>query len=144
MSKLPAELVIDASCVVKWFTSELNTEQALRLLTLHKSALVTLFAPDLLVYEVVNALRYKPDITDSLLQRWTRNLFDLQLNLVPPTIDLLSSAATLAFQHGTTIYDSLYLALSEKLGIKFVSADTRFIEKVNQPERILNLGDLSS
>ncbi|MHA1838354.1 MAG: type II toxin-antitoxin system VapC family toxin [Candidatus Ranarchaeia archaeon] len=142
MNGLPPEVVLDASCVVKWFTEEENTNHALHLLELHRTAQTTLYAPDLLVYEVLNALRFKPNINTDTIKTWSRDLLDLQLTLIPPTTDLVQHAVELALQYSTTIYDSVYLALAENLGVKLVTADIHFTGKINQPDRIILLKNL--
>ena len=43
---------------------------------------------------------------------------------------LLEDAYGLAVTHGRTVYDSLYLALSEREGCQFVTADERFANAV--------------
>ncbi|MEM2945934.1 MAG: type II toxin-antitoxin system VapC family toxin [Thermoproteota archaeon] len=53
-------LVLDASIAVKWFNVEPLREKALTIRNRYASGDIDLIAPDLLHYEVANALRYNP------------------------------------------------------------------------------------
>jgi predicted nucleic acid-binding protein len=50
--------------------------------------------------------------------------------VVTPNVQLLDAAFRLAVAHQRTVYDSLYLALSEQERCEFVTADERFVSAV--------------
>ena len=54
-------VVLDASVVIKWFSDEEHTERALEIRTWYVDNRISVYVPDLLVYELSNALRYNPD-----------------------------------------------------------------------------------
>lgn len=56
--------VADASVILKWFsqTGESELGKAIRLRDDYKDGTIELYAPELLVYEVANVLRYKETI----------------------------------------------------------------------------------
>ncbi|MDJ0272650.1 MAG: type II toxin-antitoxin system VapC family toxin [Candidatus Caldarchaeum sp.] len=54
-------IVIDASVAVKWFNKEEYSDDADRLKDAHVRGRIRLAAPELLLYEVLNALRYNAE-----------------------------------------------------------------------------------
>ena len=142
MTRLPAEVVIDAPCAIKWFTEEADTALALKLRDAYHRSKVELYAPDLMAYEVANALRFKPRTPPKLLEEWIADLFRMQIVLLPPTEDLLRQAAALSQKWDTSVYDAVYLALAESLGLQLVTADARFFDKIQHSGRALLLNTL--
>ncbi|MEM3995420.1 MAG: type II toxin-antitoxin system VapC family toxin, partial [Thermofilum sp.] len=53
------EAVVDASVVVKWFVEEEGSDRALEVRDRYVSGELKLIAPELLPFEVLNALYYK-------------------------------------------------------------------------------------
>ncbi|MBW1669419.1 MAG: type II toxin-antitoxin system VapC family toxin, partial [Deltaproteobacteria bacterium] len=51
--------VVDASVVVKWFVEEEGSEEALAIRRRYIEEEVEIVAPELIHFEVLNALRYK-------------------------------------------------------------------------------------
>ncbi|MEM4186383.1 MAG: type II toxin-antitoxin system VapC family toxin [Candidatus Caldarchaeum sp.] len=68
------KIVLDASVVVKWFTKEKYSMQALAVKTKYEAGEVDIVAPQLLIYEVVNALRYNPAFGSDELRRAVHDL----------------------------------------------------------------------
>lgn len=117
------ETVIDASVVVKWFSQEEGSDRALAVRDGHVAGKRTLVAPDLLVYEIANALRFKPGFGPRVTAKAIEDLFNLQLDLTVPSRELVSRASELAHSYGITAYDSAYLALGELMGSEVITAD---------------------
>jgi predicted nucleic acid-binding protein len=64
-------IVLDASVVIKWFSEEEYTEKALELRERIRYGEEQVIAPDLLLYELANALKHIPhfevqDVCDAL------------------------------------------------------------------------------
>ncbi len=53
------EAVVDASVVVKWLVEEEGSERALRLRDRYIDGKIEIIAPELITFEVLNALRYE-------------------------------------------------------------------------------------
>ncbi len=126
----PTTLVVDASVVVKWFVPETDTSEAVAIRDAHASQEISLFAPDLLVYEVANALRHRSDVAAVDVEAGIKALFELDLSLIAPTTASVSGAASLARMMDITVYDSTYLALARDLDCKLVTADRILHDKV--------------
>ena len=77
----PQEKVVDASVVVKWFSDEEGSDRALKLRDGHIGGELSLVAPELILYEVTNALRYKPLFDSSKVSRAFHDLLEFQLIL---------------------------------------------------------------
>ncbi len=93
MERSPKTIVVDASTATKWFVEETDSDKANLLKTAHESGLLQLTAPDLLVYEVTNALDFNPKMTIDDLVHSTRRLLELDLDLVPPRADFIAETA---------------------------------------------------
>jgi predicted nucleic acid-binding protein len=122
------EAVIDASVVIKWFSEEENTSSALKLREEHINGDRVFSAPDLLIYEIANTLRYKPGFDQQKIARAVNDLTDLQIDVVTPGKDLVERSVELAYTYDITVYDSCYLALGELMGVKVITADKRLIQ----------------
>jgi predicted nucleic acid-binding protein len=129
LERTPKGIVIDASVAAKWFIPEEDSERASKLIRKYSDGKIELYAPDLLVYEVANVLRYRPDITDEALTADIENLFDLQLNLIPPSSDIITEATTKSRMLDLSMYDACYLVVAETLATNLVTADMKLYEK---------------
>ena len=85
-------------------------------------------APDLLLYEVANALRYKPGFGVEKVARAIVDLMDIQVDLIVPSRELVEKSSNLAYAYGVSVYDSCYLALSELMGVSLYTSDKRFFD----------------
>jgi len=130
------EAVIDASVVVKWFSEEENTKSALLVRDEHIEGNRTLVAPDLLLYEIINALRFKPGFDKIKLHRALSDLFDIQIDLIIPHKDLMVRSSELAYLYDASLYDTCYLALAELMGIIVITSDKKFYEKVKESKLV--------
>ncbi len=121
-----AEAVIDASIAVKWFNEEDGTQTALKIRDEHLTGTTILSAPDILLYELANALRFKPGFDAEKVTRAISDVIDLQIDLIAPSVELLRQSTDAAFLYNATTYDSCYLALGELMGIEVYTADKKF------------------
>lgn len=127
-------LVVDASVVIKWFAREEKTQEALSLLEALSAGRISVFAPDLILYEILNVLtralgKSQPEIEDAVLF-----LDELPWDLVPPTPVLLRDAAALAANRPSlTAYDAAYVALALRKSAVLWTADKRLHHAVGEP-----------
>jgi len=126
---LAADLVVDASVVIKWHVTEIHAEAALRLLA--DDALL-MHVPDLMFPEVGNILWKKirrGDLTEEQA-RGIAHLVAVAPLEIHPSAPLLEAALEIATRTGRTVYDSLYVALAVQLDIKLVTADERLFNSL--------------
>jgi predicted nucleic acid-binding protein len=121
--------VVDASIAVKWVVEESGTQDALALLKSGK-----LIAPDLLVAECANILWKKvqrDELSKDEALLAARLIERAEIEFVP-TRPLLESATRIAIDLDHPAYDCLYLFLAVKNDCRFVTADERFLRKMEQ------------
>ena len=97
--------VLDTSVVLKWYLHKDEPERA-RALALRQTYLdgwLRLLAPDLLLYEVANVLRYKPGWDASRVSQALDSLYALKLKFVSVSIVLVKRAVTLASDYDVAV-----------------------------------------
>lgn len=133
------KVVIDASVVVKWYAEEENTERALRLLDEYSDGKVDLISVQLMPFEVINALRYDPNLGVQDLVKVGESLSKLQIGLFPLLDGLYTQSIKIATEHGTTVYDASYLSLAISTDCLMYTADAKFASKIGKNEHVVLL-----
>lgn len=142
MERSPQNLVLDASAAAKWFLNEEDTEKAIALRDAHVEGRVNLTAPDLIVYEVANALHYHPKVTNQELNASLRDFLELELDLVPPSREFCARTADTARKLAVSIYDASYIALSDLVATNLVTADRKLHGKIPKKGRAFLLDEM--
>ena len=122
-----ADIVVDSSVVAKFFFHEEESERARAALT--EGAFVV--APSLLLVELASIAVKKVRLGASTLD-WARSAMSAVGDLVDELVSIEGLAARafhLAAGAGCSAYDATYLALAERLGVPFLTADDRFIAR---------------
>lgn len=141
---LTGSAVLDSSVILKWFRAhEVLREQALWIRQAYLDGNLRVYAPDLLIYEIANVLRYKPDMDPRKVQQAIGSLFDMGIGIVPPSERLMARAVEIAYSHKVTIYDAVFSALAERLNAPFVTADEKLAEKLRKLDYVHFLGEVS-
>jgi len=122
-------VVVDASVVAKWLFLETDTDKARALFTQSELGRIRLYAPELLVAEIVSVLsvRVTRQLLDAgeastLYSRFQSSCPDLE-----PVSDLAPSALRLAVRFKHSAYDCFYVALAEKANCPLVTADQKLV-----------------
>jgi predicted nucleic acid-binding protein len=137
--------VIDASVAVKWVVEESHSDKASLLL-----AYDTLHAPDHWQTEAVNVLWAKLVRRDlRMVDAEARMAVLLRAPIVgSPIAGLMARAFAISAARRITIYDSLYVALAEKLNVPLVTADRKLIRSLAFDQtfarRAIWVGDLAT
>jgi len=124
-------VIVDASVAFKWIFIEEGSDRAAAFLGRDDVR-----APTLLLAEVGNAL-WKKGLRGEL---GDRGAYAAQLGIVASLVTIVDDAdvmpraldMALALEH--PIYDCIYLAVAERDDDRLVSADTRFLCKVQRSE----------
>ena len=132
----PADLIVDASVVIKWFNIEPDRDKAREVRTAHLGGEVRLMAPALLPFEVCNALKHNPSYDEPGLIRALDALHKIGIVYRGPDAEQMTRTAKYAYRYGLTAYDSAYLACAEVADAFFVTADKRLYDKVEGHTRI--------
>ncbi len=128
-------LVIDSSVAVKWLVPEPDAADADCVSEAIAAGSIVPIAPAWIDVEVGNILWQKtrrqglpPVEAEVRLAKWLAFPIDRV-----PAADLLPDALASSLKFGTSVYDSLYLALSERESCPFVTADERLVNAVSPP-----------
>jgi len=116
-----SRLVVDASVAIKWYVPEVHSAAAARLLEGGNE----LLAPDLIFPEFGNILwkkRRMREIRETEARDILKALRTVPLE-VYPSEPLLDAAFEIAISLDRSVYDSLYVALAESQDCRFVTAD---------------------
>nr|MDO8099760.1 type II toxin-antitoxin system VapC family toxin [Candidatus Njordarchaeota archaeon] len=129
-------VVVDASVAVKWFVTERDSNKALQLRDSYQGQKIELVAPNLIYYEVANALRFHPHygLTEADLLDSITALRDMQIAL-DMTADIWLQAFDVSLSQGVSVYDAVYMAMSIVLDVKLVTGDRRLVEKLGESSR---------
>ena len=98
--------------------------------------------PDLLLYELANALKYNPNFDANDVSDALTSIFDMDMDIVTPIPETINSAVTLAFEHSITVYDAFYVALAKETELTFTPADRRLCERVNNLDFVNFIGEI--
>jgi predicted nucleic acid-binding protein len=134
-------LVLDASVIVKWFCEEEYTDIALRLRDRFFVGELTIVVPELMFYEVSNAMRYNGVLSISEKLGVIDDLFSIGFDVVAADEGILSEAMNSALETNTTIYDNIYLAVGRSKRCRLITADKVFQDKINTND-VLFIGEL--
>ena len=120
------QIVVDSSVAYKWHyrNDEPGVEIADALLADHLAGSVVLAAPTTLTVELANSLRYS-----GLPPKRVSENIDLigaaRIHLFHASTKTLQRAAELAFEHGISVYDALFLQLAEHLRCPLYTSDRK-------------------
>lgn len=123
-------LILDASVVVKWFKKEADTENALKIREQFHRGEHEIIVPDLLLYEISNALRYDKKFSKEVIEKAINTLIEMDIIITIPSEELISEALKIALNLDMTVYDAVYISLANQTNGTFVTADEKLFEKI--------------
>ena len=135
------DALLDTSVAVKWFVTEEDSERAADLQQAHLRDDLQLHAPDILLMESANALRYAGLSEERILQD-LETFSALGVEIIPFSIDILNSAVNLSLEHDLAVYDSYFLALAQAMEIPLIIADRKMLARLTPEDGALSLKDL--
>lgn len=124
------EVVIDASLIVKWFVEEEGSDKSLKLREKYIEGEIRILAPELIIFEVLNALYYKKLFSEDELKEISEALEAYSFTLYPLKGEYANTAVEVAFKNNITIYDASYIALAIIKNIYMYTADKKLIRKL--------------
>lgn len=141
---MPLPLVVpDASVLLKWVLpsdDEPDTDRALSLRAAIVEESVRALLPSLWLYEVGNTIARR---FPAHANGWMSALMKFELQEAPPTPAWLTTALELTKKHEITFYDAAYHALALIHKGLFVTADTRYVNKVADRGSVVALSEWS-
>jgi len=136
--------VLDTSVIVKWFSAsqESDLENALWLRQAIFENQCQAMIPDLVFYELGNALRFHPQFTAADVEQALQSLVAMQLTIMAVAQEILTVAIHLAFQCDVTLYDAYFLALAQITGNILITADNKLYQRAKSNISIVHLHDI--
>lgn len=145
-AKAPYALVVDASVATKWhLTDEEYNDEATLIINRFAQGEVELVAPEHIRYEVPSAITVatlgrKPRLSVDQGREAIAEFLALGIKTVRDN-DLVLAAYPLAHRYGCALYDALYLALADRLGMQFITADSKLYRLIRDLPFVLWIGD---
>lgn len=127
---MPMAAVVDASVVVKWFVVEEGSEKALEIRDKYVGGEVRLIAPELLIFEVLNALYYKGLFSVEEMKEIAESLDAYSFELYPLRGEYAKKALEVAYENNITIYDASYVSLALLKNTYVYTADVKLKGKL--------------
>ena len=78
--------ILDASVVLKWFVNEADSGQAVKLREEFYAGEREIVIPDLLLFEIANALRYNSSFSTEEIYDALDTLFGMGIEIITPTL----------------------------------------------------------
>lgn len=135
--------VLDTSVIVKWFSKdEDDAEHANKLRRQIQEGLCDIIIPDLLFYELANALKHNPNFTAEDVRVALDSVFDMDFDVRKVDSSVIAVAIEIAFKCNVTVYDAYFLALSQLESKPFITADYKFTGRIKGFKDIVNLTEI--
>lgn len=125
-------MIVDASVILRAFFPDEEQEQAQALIRDHVIGHVQLEAPDLLLYEVANAVvqaRRRGRVTDEQAQGILSSFEGLGIALKPVSWQQMFA---IALRFDRSAYDAAYLALAGVGDVPLITGDARLFNAVHE------------
>ena len=109
-------LIIDTSVALKWLNqdNEKNAEEADKILTQARSGQIELLAPELIKYEIANALLFSKKISKKDIDYLLNIFYMLPITFINDSPDLAKEAYNLAADLHITYYDASFMSLAKQ------------------------------
>ena len=135
--------VLDTSVVLKWFSEygENDLDRAFRIREYLLEGAAHFTVPELLFYELGNALRYNPRFSTKDVNEAIDSVFDMELKVAKIDKGIMEDAIALAFKYHITVYDAYFLGLSRAEGRPLITADYKFFKKMKGYKGIIKLSE---
>ena len=126
--------VLDASVAFKWAIIEADTVKARQLRNDYRNGVHTFIAPDFFPVEVAHSLTRAERQRRITPAEGVRAFLDISQTLPQlfSSIPVLARAYALSSQARSGVYDCVYVALAEREGCPFITADDRLVKNLQK------------
>jgi len=138
------EVVVDASVIVKWFVGEEDSDKALKIRDRYIEGEIRIITPDIITYEILNALYHKRIFSEGELCEVSEALDSFLFNLYPLKGEYAKRAVTTSFENDITVYDSAYISLAIIKNTYLYTSDDKLIGRLkkNYLKYVKNIKDI--
>ncbi len=100
---------------------------------------ILIVCPDLILYEITNALRYANALNENDVKDAVESLYNIEIDIIVPTKEVMRKSVEFAKEFNITVYDAVYISLSEILNAKLVTADEKLIRACKNHDYVISL-----
>ncbi len=130
---MTTSVVLDTSVLIKLFIPEDNSTVAKELLSEFETNKTKIYCPNFGKIEFISTLakKHKLNLLDiNQVRLVIEDLEETNISYIKEDLTLLKKALSMAYLlQETTIYDCVFLALAEKIGGTYITADNLFYQK---------------
>ncbi|MEM0053627.1 MAG: type II toxin-antitoxin system VapC family toxin [Nitrososphaeria archaeon] len=126
------EVVVDASVIVKWFVEEESSDKAIIVRDKYIDGEIKLIAPEILPFEVLNALYYKKLFSKEELEEISEALEEFSFELYSLKGEYAKKIIEVVVKNGITVYDASYIGLAVFKNIQVYTSDKKLIGRLNK------------
>jgi len=132
MGESSKRYVLDTSVIVKWFVTEEDSDKAESFLNDLIDEKIEVVIPISLFYELANVLwvRRLQGLSQAGALSILKDFRRLNLEVVSSP-KLVEEAQAFAYRYNISIYDAVFMALSESRACEFITADEKLYRKVS-------------
>lgn len=135
--------VLDTSVVIKWF-SEHGEDDLASALALRQGIIegtLAVVVPDLIFYELANALRFNPHFSADDVAQALQSVNDMgfEIRAVEPAV--LERSIYMAFKFNITAYDAYFLSLAQAEGKALITADYKMVGRMKGSKYLVRLSE---
>lgn len=135
--------VLDTSVVIKWF-SEHGEDDLVGALALRQGIIegaVAVIVPDLLLYELANALRCNPRFNVGDVAQAIQSVIDMGFDIKSVETAVLGQSIEMAFKFNITVYDAYFLALAQSEEKQLITADYKMAGRMKGSKYLVRLSE---
>lgn len=121
-------VVIDTSVLIKWFVDEIKSDSAIAIRDRYIKGELSLLAPNLILYELLNALKYINLHNQNEVERIFETITNYGIEFCSLDTELANKTIEIAMTNKLTIYDSTYVALANLKKGKIITADEKMLK----------------
>ena len=128
-------IVVDASVIYKWLVSE-NMQSDLaakKILADFKLEKLSIIVPDILLYELANALTSKTTTSLVDIKKLWQRFAAYKLPIFSPAIDFITKSIDFSRKYKVSVYDATYAVLALENKCNLITADDKFADQINLP-----------
>lgn len=123
------KIVLDTSVIIKWFSLEPGRKDALGIRDRVVQGKTDLVEPDLIFYELINALWFGKKFGSKKIGRILTEFRNLDPEIVALNPELTAIILKLINKFSITTYDASFVALANENKIPLITADTKHHKK---------------
>jgi predicted nucleic acid-binding protein len=144
------KLILDSSVIAKLFLNEINSIEAMEMMTLAYLKNIKFVASKFLPFEVGNVfwkhLRKKDKDKSAVGSELIKRLFLLDIEYFSLDNDLACEVMKVALEHDITYYDAAHVALSKRNSAPLVTVDKELLRKfdlaINIKKALIRIGKI--